>query len=64
MPKKTKLEGLKIQSFVTTMTEKKKDQVKGGQIPRSCNTCPQECASDLCTLPEVNCTSPAATMAC
>lgn len=40
MPKKVKLnmEGLKIQSFVTSLEDSQKEEVKGG-LPYTCRTC-------------------------
>lgn len=49
MPKKLKLKGLKVQSFVTTMNNGHKTKVKGGADPTNqgdtwpCNTCDDTC---------------------
>lgn len=45
MPKKIKLDlqGLKVQSFVTTLKEDQKEEVKGG-LPYTCNTCAMDCS--------------------
>lgn len=50
MPKKTKLEGLKIKSFVTSLTKEKKSKVKGGYGDESCPTCPDICPSFMWTV--------------
>jgi hypothetical protein len=50
MPKKTKLEGLKIESFVTSLPGKKKSRVKGGQADVSCPTCPDICPGHMWTV--------------
>jgi hypothetical protein len=61
MPKKTKLEGLKVKSFVTTLTEEKESQVKGGWVWESCPTCPDFCPPEMWT---VECSGPKVTMDC
>jgi hypothetical protein len=53
MPKKTKLEDLKIQSFVTSLTEGKKSKVKGGYGDESCPTCVEVCLTFQCTLEDI-----------
>ncbi len=43
MPKKMKLEDVKIESFVTTLPKETEDRVKGGNKWASCPSCPDFC---------------------
>ncbi len=49
MSKKMKLEGLKIESFVTTLPKETESQVKGGNKWASCPSCPDFCGPDDAT---------------
>jgi hypothetical protein len=49
--KKLKLDGLKIQSFVTELDEQRTEKVKGGNKWESALTCPAECPSEWCSIP-------------
>lgn len=48
MKKRLSLEDLKVSSFVTNL---KSDEVLGGLRWQSALTCPDECASDGCSIP-------------